>query len=84
MFVPEFEEAMNALAPGEITDPVVSRFGVHLIQVLERREAKLSQAEQREQARNVLREKKLDEAYGDLGAGSARPRLRRIPRAAAV
>ena len=38
-FVPEFEAAMNALAPGQISPPVVSRFGVHLIEVLERRRA---------------------------------------------
>jgi peptidyl-prolyl cis-trans isomerase SurA len=62
-FVPEFEEAMNRLAPGQISDPVVSRFGVHLIQVVARREAKLSQSEQREAARAVLREKKIDEAF---------------------
>ena len=41
----------------------MSRFGVHLIQVVARRDAKLSQAEQREAARAVLREKKLEEAY---------------------
>ena len=41
MFVPEFETAMNRLAPGQVSDPVVSRFGVHLIQVEGRREAKL-------------------------------------------
>jgi len=62
-FVPEFEEAMDRLAPGQISDPIVSRFGVHLIQVLGRREAKLSQTEQREAARAVLREKKMDEAF---------------------
>jgi peptidyl-prolyl cis-trans isomerase SurA len=62
-FVPEFEEAMNRLALGQVSDPVVSRFGVHLIQVVARRDAKLSQAEQREAARAVLREKKLEEAY---------------------
>jgi peptidyl-prolyl cis-trans isomerase SurA len=62
-FVPEFEEAMNRLAPGQVSDPVVSRFGVHLIQVVARRDAQLSQAEQREAARAVLREKKLEEAY---------------------
>ena len=62
-FVPEFEEAMNRLAPGQVSDPVVSRFGVHLIQVVARRDAKLSQSEQREAARGVLREKKLEEAY---------------------
>lgn len=62
-FVPEFEEVMNSLAPGQVSDPVVSRFGVHLIQVMERRQAKLSEREQREMIRNVVREKKLDEAY---------------------
>jgi peptidyl-prolyl cis-trans isomerase SurA len=63
MYVPEFEEAMNTLAPRQVSQPVVSRFGVHLIQVLERRQAKLSEREQREVARNALREKKLEEAY---------------------
>jgi peptidyl-prolyl cis-trans isomerase SurA len=63
MFVPEFEEALNSLAPRQVSQPIVSRFGVHLIQVLERRQAKLSEREQREVARNALREKKLDEAY---------------------
>ncbi|GKT26635.1 peptidylprolyl isomerase [Acidovorax sp. SUPP3334] len=62
-YVPEFEEALNALKPGEISEPVVSRFGVHLIQLLERREAKLTQREQRDMVRDVVREKKLDEAY---------------------
>ena len=33
MFVPEFEQSMNRLAPGQISEPLVSRFGVHLIQV---------------------------------------------------
>jgi peptidyl-prolyl cis-trans isomerase SurA len=63
LFVPEFEEAMNALAPGQIADPVITRYGVHLIQVLERRQQKLSPAELREIARNILREKKIEEAY---------------------
>jgi peptidyl-prolyl cis-trans isomerase SurA len=63
LFVPEFEEAMNNLAPGQIAEPLVSRFGMHLIQLLERRQAALSQREQRELARNLVREKKLDEAY---------------------
>jgi len=61
-FVPEFEDAMNGLAPGQISDPVVSRFGVHLILVEGRREAKLTQTEQREAARAVLREKKIQQA----------------------
>jgi peptidyl-prolyl cis-trans isomerase SurA len=62
-FVPEFEEVMNALAPNQISEPLVSRFGVHLIQVLERRERKMDAREQREAARAALREKKLDEAF---------------------
>ncbi|MDM0107529.1 peptidylprolyl isomerase [Variovorax sp. J22R24] len=61
-FVPEFEEAMNRLAPGQISDPLVSRFGVHLIQVVGRRDAKLSQSEQREAARALLRQKRIAEA----------------------
>jgi peptidyl-prolyl cis-trans isomerase SurA len=63
MFVPEFEERMNSLAPGQVGDPLVSRFGVHLIQVLERRNSALSPREQREAVRAALREKKLEEAY---------------------
>ena len=54
---------MNQLAIGQISEPIVTRFGVHLIQVEERRQNQLSLTEQRELARNALREKKLDEAY---------------------
>lgn len=63
MFVPEFEEVLASLQPGQIADPLVSRFGVHLIQLLERRQATMSDREQREVVRNLVREKKLDEAY---------------------
>lgn len=63
MFVPEFEDALNNLQPGQISDPIVTRFGVHLIQLLERRQSRLSEREQREVVRNLVREKKLDEAY---------------------
>lgn len=63
MFVPEFEKVMNSLAPNQVSDPLVSRYGVHIIQVLERRDTQLSQRDQREIARNVLREKKQNEAY---------------------
>jgi peptidyl-prolyl cis-trans isomerase SurA len=58
MYVPEFEEVMGRLAPGQISDPLVSRFGVHLIQLMERRDTALSLREQREAVRSVLREKK--------------------------
>jgi peptidyl-prolyl cis-trans isomerase SurA len=64
-FVPEFEEAMNALPLNGISDPLVSRFGVHLIQVLERRQVALDPKQLREQARNVLREQKFEAAYVD-------------------
>jgi peptidyl-prolyl cis-trans isomerase SurA len=63
MFVPEFEQAMNRLRPGQVAEPLVSRFGVHLIEVTDRRNAPMSDQEQRTLARNALREKKLDEAY---------------------
>lgn len=62
-FVPEFEEAINRLPPDGISDPVVSRFGVHLIQVTDRREVALDVKQQREQARNMLREQKFEDAY---------------------
>ena len=62
-FVPEFEESMTGLPLGGISDPVVSRFGVHLIQVTERRQAALEMKQLREQARNVLREQKFEDAY---------------------
>jgi peptidyl-prolyl cis-trans isomerase SurA len=61
-FVPEFEQVMNELKINEISEPLVSRFGVHLIQVLERREVPMSSAQEREYARNILREGKYDEA----------------------
>jgi peptidyl-prolyl cis-trans isomerase SurA len=63
MFVPEFEEAMNRLTDGQISSPVVSRFGVHLIQLVERRRVDLSPREVRELVRNQLRESKLEEAF---------------------
>lgn len=63
MFVPEFEEVMNKLQINQIADPMVSRFGVHLIQVLERREAPISERELRDLARNNLRDAKFDETY---------------------
>jgi peptidyl-prolyl cis-trans isomerase SurA len=63
MFVPEFEGVLNRLRDGEIAPPTVSRFGVHLIQLIERRRTELSQREVRETVRTTLRDAKLDEAY---------------------
>ena len=65
VMVPEFEAAMNALPLGGLSAPVVSRFGVHLIQVLERRDVNLELKQLREQARNVLREQRFEQAYLD-------------------
>lgn len=62
-FVPEFETAMNRLTIGGLSQPVVSRFGVHLIEVIERRETTLDAKQVREQARAALREQKFEEAY---------------------
>jgi peptidyl-prolyl cis-trans isomerase SurA len=63
MFVPEFEQVMNSLVPGQISEPFASRFGLHIVQVLERRDSQLSNREQRELARAALREKKQEDAY---------------------
>ena len=62
-FVPEFETAMNALPIGGISAPVVSRFGVHLIQVLERRTTALDPKQLRAEAFKSLREQKYEAAY---------------------
>jgi peptidyl-prolyl cis-trans isomerase SurA len=56
---------MNELSIGGISAPVVSRFGVHLIQVLERREVALEVKQLREQARSALREQRFEQAYLD-------------------
>ena len=61
--VPEFERAYQGLKIGEISQPVRTPFGFHLIQVLERRSGDLSPERQRLQARQALRERKSDEAY---------------------
>ena len=61
-FVPEVDKVMDALVPNQVSDPLVSRFGVHLVQVLERREVPVSARDQREMVRGMLREKKQNEA----------------------
>ncbi len=63
--VPEFERAMNDLPIGKVSLPVKSPFGYHLIEVMERRVQDVSSDRQRAAARQVLRERKLDEAYQD-------------------
>jgi peptidyl-prolyl cis-trans isomerase SurA len=61
--VPEFERAFQALKPGEISEPVRTPFGYHLIQVIERRSAELSPERRRLQARLALRERKAEENF---------------------
>ena len=63
--VPEFERAMDALKPGEVSEPIESPFGYHLIQVMERKKDDVSQERQRLIARQAIRERKLDEATQD-------------------
>jgi peptidyl-prolyl cis-trans isomerase SurA len=63
MFVPEFEEVMNKLQDNEISQPVVSRFGVHLIQLEQRRRAELSPQQVREAVRSQLRRARYEDAY---------------------
>ncbi|MDH4450146.1 MAG: peptidylprolyl isomerase [Rhodoferax sp.] len=63
-FVPEFEDAMNRLkTEGEISPPLVSRFGVHLIQLVDRRRVELSPQQVRESVRAQLRKSRYVAAY---------------------
>ena len=63
--VPDFERAMDALKANELSPVIQSPFGMHLIQVQERRERDVSVERQRGLARQALRERKLDDAYQD-------------------
>ncbi len=60
--VPEFERAMDALKPGQVSEPIESPFGYHLIQVIERKKDDVSPERQRLIARQAIRERKLEEA----------------------
>jgi peptidyl-prolyl cis-trans isomerase SurA len=61
--VPDFERTMDALKPGELSEPIRSPFGWHLIQVLERRDEDMSKERQRMVARQAIRQRKAEEAY---------------------
>lgn len=62
-FVPEFEQVLDRLPIGVVSEPVVSRFGVHLIEVIERRRVPVDRRQLREAARNAAREQKYEPAY---------------------
>jgi peptidyl-prolyl cis-trans isomerase SurA len=64
-FVPEFEQVVAALPVGGISDPVTTRFGLHLVQVVDRRKLTLDKRQLREQARNILREQKFEAAFAE-------------------
>ncbi|WP_027794325.1 peptidylprolyl isomerase [Paraburkholderia acidipaludis] len=63
--VPEFERAMNSLQDGQISDPVRTEYGYHLIQVLGRRDAEGSVAQQMDLARQAIGQRKAEQAYAD-------------------
>ncbi|MEY3883620.1 MAG: hypothetical protein RLZZ379_898 [Pseudomonadota bacterium] len=63
--VPQFEKAMNELKYNEISAPVRSQFGWHVIQVIERRKQDMSKEAARLKARQEIRTRKADEAYQD-------------------
>ena len=64
--VPDFQVAMDQLKPGELSQPVRSPFGWHLIEVIERREQDVAKDRQREQARLALRQRKADEQFAEF------------------
>jgi parvulin-like peptidyl-prolyl isomerase len=82
-FVPEFERVLDNLQPGQISNPVVSRFGVHLIQLIERRQEKLTEREQRNGAQRGARAQGRA-GLRNLAQGTARQGLCGIPRATPI
>ncbi len=63
--VPEFERAMNTLQDNQLSEPVRTEYGYHLIQVLGRRDAEGSIAQQMELARQAIGQRKAEQAYAD-------------------
>jgi len=63
--VPEFERAMNNLKDGEISQPIRTEYGYHLVQVLGRREAQGSVQQQMDLARQAIGQRKAEQAYAD-------------------
>lgn len=63
MMVAEFEQTMDSLKPGELSEPVKSRFGWHLIQVLDRRQVDDTDTFNRNQIRQQVFQRKVEDAY---------------------
>lgn len=61
--VPEFEEVMNSLAPGEISEPFKTRYGLHIVKVLERRNYDGTEEVRRAKAREIIRRRKVEEEF---------------------
>ena len=63
--VPAFEERMNALSPGQVSEPFRTQFGWHIVQVIERRDYDNTDEVLRAKAREAIRERKATES-GEL------------------
>ena len=58
--IPEFEQALNSLEPGTVSEPVRTQFGYHLIEVLDRRDSDVSDERQKAVARQAILQQKLE------------------------
>lgn len=64
-FVPEFQQALDRMQPGQLSMPITSRFGIHLVQLMERRQVPVDPKQLRDNARTALREQRFEAAYKD-------------------